>query len=56
MSDGVQPFALDKSGQALFEPFMGPVIRYLQQTAEEPAAPPYRPRWAIRVPVKSPRR
>jgi hypothetical protein len=38
MSDGVQPFALDKSGQALFDPFMGPVIRYLQQTAEEPGS------------------
>ncbi|WP_139538374.1 PP2C family serine/threonine-protein phosphatase [Klebsiella spallanzanii] len=35
MSDGVQPFALNRRGDALFSPFMDPVLRYLQQVSEE---------------------
>ncbi|MDD9662099.1 PP2C family serine/threonine-protein phosphatase [Klebsiella pasteurii] len=34
MSDGVQPFALNRRGDALFSPFMDPVLRYLQQVSE----------------------
>lgn len=35
MSDGVQPFALNRRGDALFSPFMDPVLRYLQQNSED---------------------
>ena len=34
MSDGVQPFALNQRGDALFSPFMDPVLRYLPQVSE----------------------
>ncbi|HEY4467103.1 MAG TPA: PP2C family serine/threonine-protein phosphatase [Klebsiella sp.] len=34
MSDGVQPFALNRRGDALFAPFMDPVLSYLQQVSE----------------------
>ncbi len=34
MSDGVQPFALTRRGDALFSPFMDPVLRYLRQVGE----------------------
>ncbi|MNI87484.1 hypothetical protein D3C73_1446860 [compost metagenome] len=29
MSDGVQPFAMSRAGDSLFQPFIAPVIRYL---------------------------
>ncbi|MEG0184589.1 MAG: PP2C family serine/threonine-protein phosphatase [Stenotrophomonas sp.] len=29
MSDGVQPFAMSRAGDTLFQPFIAPVIRYL---------------------------
>ncbi len=34
MTDGVQPFALNRRGDALFSPFIDPVLRYLQQSSE----------------------
>lgn len=34
MSDGVQPFAMDKGGAQLFEPFIDPVLRFLRTTPE----------------------
>lgn len=34
MSDGVQPFALNRRGNALFAPFMDPVLSYLRQVPE----------------------
>lgn len=30
MSDGVQPFAMTRDGEALFQPFIAPVLRYLR--------------------------
>lgn len=35
MSDGVQPFAMNKQGNGLYDPFITPVIRYLSQVDEE---------------------
>lgn len=35
MSDGVQPFAMNKAGDALYEPFITPVIRYLKTVSED---------------------
>jgi len=29
MSDGVQPFAMTRRGDTLFQPFFAPVLRYL---------------------------
>ncbi|WP_462217518.1 PP2C family serine/threonine-protein phosphatase [Klebsiella variicola] len=34
MTDGVQPFALNRRGDALFSPFIDPVLRYVQQVSE----------------------
>ncbi|GKI82928.1 hypothetical protein NUKP18_16000 [Klebsiella variicola] len=34
MTDGVQPFALNRRGDALFSPFIDPVMRYVQQVSE----------------------
>ena len=34
MSDGVQPFAMNRDGSELFQPFIGPVIRYLRGVDE----------------------
>ncbi|EIY5080744.1 protein phosphatase 2C domain-containing protein [Klebsiella quasipneumoniae] len=34
MTDGVQPFALNRRGDALFSPFIDPVLRYLQHSSE----------------------
>ena len=35
MSDGVQPFAMNKACDALYEPFITPVIRYLKTVSED---------------------
>ncbi|QAV23781.1 PP2C family serine/threonine-protein phosphatase [Proteus hauseri] len=35
MSDGVQPFAMNKNADALYEPFIQPVIRYLKTVSED---------------------
>ncbi|HCB1498529.1 protein phosphatase 2C-like protein [Klebsiella oxytoca] len=49
MSDGVQPFALNRRGDALFSPFMDPVLRYLQQVSEDKGSE------AIRATLDDPR-
>lgn len=49
MSDGVQPFALNRSCDALFSPFMDPVVSYLQQVSEEKGSE------AIRATLDDPR-
>lgn len=49
MSDGVQPFALTRRGDALFSPFMDPVLRYLQQVGEREGSE------AIRATLDDPR-
>ncbi|WP_058912596.1 PP2C family serine/threonine-protein phosphatase [Entomohabitans teleogrylli] len=49
MTDGVQPFALDKGGEGLFAPFMTPVIDYLRrQSVQEGSA-------ALRATLDDPR-
>lgn len=50
MTDGVQPFALNRRGDALFSPFIDPVLRYLQQSSEAEEAKRYAPRWMTRAP------
>ncbi|KAA8995647.1 protein phosphatase 2C domain-containing protein [Affinibrenneria salicis] len=35
LSDGVQPFAMNKACDALYAPFIEPVLRYLRQVSEE---------------------
>lgn len=35
MSDGVQPFAMNKGSTQLFAPFIDPVVRYLREVPEE---------------------
>lgn len=49
MSDGVQPFAMTRHGDALFSPFMDPVVRYLRQADE------VKGREAIRATLDDPR-
>jgi hypothetical protein len=50
MTDGVQPFALNRRGDALFSPFIDPVLRYLQQVQRLKEAKRCAPRWTTRAP------
>lgn len=49
MSDGVQPFALNRSGDALFAPFIAPVMNYLRQIPEKQGSE------ALRITLDDPR-